>query len=126
MHRRMWRLSMPTSRGSRRVDPARDHPAAYYARTTSGVDGTRNPEETPRGAPSRGKSRKNLGDGSGRGATGYQGETAERSNVVSDLACGDGEPIMRSLSDALDAWRDSLDRRALRRRLLEVLRFLDE
>jgi hypothetical protein len=56
----------------------------------------------------------------------HQGEEAACSSVVREFPGPDGEPIGESLRDALEAWRTGPDARELRRRLLDVLRMLDD
>jgi hypothetical protein len=91
-----------------------------------GVDGTRNPEETHHVAPRRDASCENSVDASAPGGTTYQGEEAACSSVVRDFPGPDGEPIAEGLRDALEAWRTRSDAREVRRRLLDVLRMLDD
>jgi hypothetical protein len=65
-------------------------------------------------------------EGSEPSGTGYQRDDPSCRNVVSGSPLPDGEPIADGLRDALDAWRTGPDARELRRRLLDVLRMLDD
>jgi hypothetical protein len=90
------------------------------------VDGTRNPEETHHVAPRRDGSCENRADASDPCDTTYQDEEAACSSVVREFAGPDGEPVAGGIRDALEAWRTRSDARELRRRLLDVIRMLDD
>jgi hypothetical protein len=93
---------------------------------SGGVDGTRNPEEKHRIAPRSDGSCENTVEESEPSGTAYQGDDPSCSSVVRGSPLPDGEPIADGLRDALEAWRRGPDARELRRRLLDVLRMLDD